>query len=129
MQAANKVGVAGAARPSREAEQGGLAPNGARVFKKKDIRFLKAHDLLEALVEKDLATYSKGVSERAIQMVRYVIGLEYSVDVEDKDVEVALRIINKMILDLREIVQNSVEFTRHITEQFKWAGILVEVDE
>jgi hypothetical protein len=30
MKAANKVGVAGAARP----EQGGLAPNGARAFKK-----------------------------------------------------------------------------------------------
>jgi hypothetical protein len=129
MQAANKVGVAGAARPAQQGEQGGLAPNGARVFKKKDIRFLKAHDLLEALVEKDLAKYNKDVSERALQMVRYVIGLEYSADTEDKDVEVALRIIHNIVLDLREITQNSVEFTRRIIEQFRWAGILVEVDE
>jgi hypothetical protein len=63
-------------------------------------------------------------------MVRYVVGQEYSVDADvDKDVEVALRIIRKIILDLRDIAQNSVEFTRRIIEQFRWAGILVEVDE
>jgi hypothetical protein len=120
------VGRSGAA-PARN--EGGPAPNGARAFKKIDIRFLKAHDLLEALVEKDLAIYNKPVSEKALQMVRYVIGLEYSVDTEDKDVETALRIIHKVVLDLREIAQHSVEFTRRIIEQFRWAGILVEVDE
>jgi hypothetical protein len=126
----NIVGVAGAARPAQKGKQGGLAPKaGARGFKKIDIRFLKAHDLLEALVEKDLATYNKPVSEKALQMVRYAIGLEYSIDTEDKDVEVALRIIHNIVLDLREIAQHSVEFTRRIIEQFRWAGVLVEVDE
>jgi len=132
MNAANeRVGGAGAARPVQKGEQGGLAPlEGARSFKKIDIRFLSAHDLLKALVEKELAIYNnKGVSERALQMVRYVIGLEYSADTEDKDVDMALRIIHKIVVDLRDIAQNSVQFTRHIIDQFRWAGILVEVVE
>jgi len=125
------VGGAGAARPAQKGEQGGLVPQvGTRAFKKVDIRFLSAHDLLKALVEKELAIYNnKGVSERALQMVRYVIGLEYLAETGDKDVDMALRIIHKIVLDLRDIAQNSVQFTRHIIDQFRWAGVLVEVEE
>jgi hypothetical protein len=131
MKAANaKVGGAGAARPAQVGKQGGLVPQvGTHAFKKVDIRFLKAHDLIEALIEKDLARNNKNVSERALQIVRYVLGLEYLVDVEDEDVKQALWILHNIILDLRYTAQHSVEFTRHILDQFKRAGILVEVDE
>jgi hypothetical protein len=130
MKAANaKVGGSEAAPAMNE---GGLAPSGAHAFKnfkKVDVRFLKAHDLIEALIEKDLQRHNKGVSERALKIVNYVLGLEYLVDVEDEDVKAALWILHNIILDLRYTAQHSVEFTRHIIDQFRRAGILVEVDE
>jgi hypothetical protein len=122
-----KKGGAGAA-PTQE---GGLAPmtgaQDSQAFKKVDMQFLKANDLIEALVEKHLAT--RAVSERTGQIVRYAVGLEYLVDTEDKDVEMALRIIQQVIADLKDIAQDSLRFTKRIIEQLKWAKILPEVSE